>query len=495
MEITVEKLRSLEQLQEKLSNKANSFGAMGDAAVEARAERNRIRDGVAKNQRMFLDSLLRKKPTSKRLQQKVIYFDDVPTKVYERKKFMCFPGEKSLMLETPSKTGLMFQRPHKTGSTTVVGILLRLVHNRATKFEKCKHRSIHGTALSFQYGERMRGKSFLFSIIRDPTTRIISEFFHFKVSAGQKDPTDAAFLEYVQRSNVMNTYLHDLMTKNYTTNQKIGGGVLLRQFREYMGLQNANHQTREENSSPERKRKIAREWYSFKRANGEPAEKVVKDIIDEYDFIGVTERMDESLVVLQMLLNLTTKEILYTRARSSGTFSNGYVNRPCFLISPSFLTPTMQAWFEGEEWWDIIQNDVLLYQAANRTLDRTIAAFNEESPGLFDSKLARLKEGLKLANEHCKGNIRSMCTDGGKKIFPVNTTCYIWAVSTCQDATGNNLHCRQAQLKISHLPHFCVTLRRAVTMTALTTWSLTINAAFGALLRRNTTWRTGIRYK
>ena len=52
--------------------------------------------------------------------------------------------------------------------------------------------------------------------------------------------------------------------------------------------------------------------------------KVVQDILNDYDFIAITERMDESLVVMKILLNLTLDEILYSKpARSAGSFSNG----------------------------------------------------------------------------------------------------------------------------------------------------------------------------
>jgi len=77
--------------------------------------------------------------------------------------------------------------------------------------------------------------------------------------------------------------------------------------------------------------------------------RIVEDILDGYDFIAVTERMDESLVALQMLLNLTTKDILYTHSRGSGTFSNGPPGTPCIFIPHSFLTPGIKSYFQSDE--------------------------------------------------------------------------------------------------------------------------------------------------
>jgi hypothetical protein len=110
--------------------------------------------------------------------------------------FPCYESDKQLLMSTqPASEGLLFQRPDKTGTTTMVGILMRLAHNRAASltpqekkrqnittpiFKACKHRAMHGTAVSYQYYQRNRQKSFLFSLIRDPTAKAISRFFHFR---------------------------------------------------------------------------------------------------------------------------------------------------------------------------------------------------------------------------------------------------------------------------------------------------------------------------
>ena len=45
---------------------------------------------------------------------------------------------------------------------------------------------------------------------------------------------------------------------------------------------------------------------------------VVAKIMLDYDFIGITERMHELLVKLQLLLNLTTADILVLNAKTNG---------------------------------------------------------------------------------------------------------------------------------------------------------------------------------
>lgn len=314
----------------------------------------------------------------------------------------------------------------------MVGIVMRLAHNRAkgildrtkgVKHQRCSHRAMHGTAQKMQYGSRDKTKSFLFSIIRDPTKRIISEFFHFEVTAFQKDPTDDRFLLKARAPTTYNYYLKELSTRPDAVTPgnepSVRDFALARGFTSYIEMM---AQVRAQVPGTELLNREV-QWYKQHGPNFN-GEKMVADILDDYNFIAVMERMDESLVAFQMLFGLTTQEILYTRARSSGSFSNGWVDRPCFYIMPSFLTDGMKAYFESEEWQNAIKYDMMMFQAANKSLDRTIEALGRDE---FSKNLAEFKRGLKLAQENCKGRIRTMCSEGGKVIPLPNRTCYIWA--------------------------------------------------------------------
>lgn len=308
---------------------------------------------------------------------------DGPSTVYKPwpvdRPFPCFWGEDRLMLQTPSREGILFQRPEKTGSTTIAGMVMRLAHNRAaTKpFEKCKHRSNHGKASAYHYANRDKSKSFLFSIIRDPTARAISRFFHFEVTVFQHEPTDAKFRQVMMRRDYYNALLQDLSTSNVSL--------------AFPGKMNYD--------------------------------KAVRNILQEYNLVMIMERLDESLVVLQMLLHLDVNDILYIRARSSGSFSNGFPDRPCIYIIPSFITPGMAKFFESPQWKARIDGDELLYKAAYQSLDRTIDSLGRPE---FETKLAAFRQERQRAEQLCQGKVRSMCDAGGAVIKPKNTTCYIW---------------------------------------------------------------------
>jgi len=299
--------------------------------------------------------------------------------------FPCFPEDKGLylMLETPANEGFFFQRPLKTGSTTMAGIVMRIAHRKKLPGTRaCKHRSYHGRATKYQYGNRTKGKSFLFSILREPTKRSISYFFHFMASIDQ-EPTDKNFKSAMMSPSMEDMYFLDLAVAP-------------------MPLPINNHNKT----------------------------KVVEEILNAYDFIAVTERMDESLVVLKMLLNLDTEDILYVKERSKGGFSNGPVEKPCIYIIPSFLTDDMKKFFASDVWKKRVEGDELLYKAAYKSLDRTIDALGRKN---VEKELLHFQKVNSYAQEKCEPHIQSLCDKGGNRIAGVNTTCYIWGEGCAHD--------------------------------------------------------------
>lgn len=329
----------------------------------------------------------------------------------------------------------------------MVGIVLRLVHNRSptrlllnstndnettTTIDPkrpsgggkdqviCLHRSNHGRAMKFEYDRRIRSQSFLFGLVRHPTARAVSEFFHFRVSVAGMAPTDVNFKSFLSEPRLEHLYLRDMTVFNYTTQ------TTRQATQAFLSKHNISNQNELEtmisvtNNSLQslQMRRLYKEHMSF---GSTPLTQVVQDILNSYDFVAVTERMDESLVALQMLLNLTTNEILYTRARSSGTFSNGPPKQPCVYIQPSFATPGMKEYLASPEWQHIIRGDLLLYEAAQASLDRTIEALGYDE---FQRNLQILKAALQRAENYCQGRVRTSCSDGGDRI--PTTTCYIW---------------------------------------------------------------------
>ena len=144
----------------------------------------------------------------------------------------------------------------------------------------CQTRFGHPAAWYLEYYRREKLNSFLWTVLREPTKRHISEFFHFDVSRNKIEPTDEAFQQYFRETAGMidNYYVHFMKTDR-----------------------------------------------PFDRQNGNHTQ-AVQHIMQEYDFIGILERLDESLVALQMILGLRTSDILYLRAKTSGGFDDGVQN-------------------------------------------------------------------------------------------------------------------------------------------------------------------------
>jgi hypothetical protein len=348
--------------------------------------------------------------------------------------FPCFQGDPILMAKTPAHSGIMFQRPTKTGSTTLTGIILRLAHSRAKQERSvasqwCKHRTNHGTGIELDYYRREKTKSFLFSIIREPQARALSHVFHFDISALRlSEPTDEFLKSRLLLGMQHMYYFQQLGTRSYTKLTDPSKEIeVKRQMAREQGF-DTDFPIRDHLASIGHNKTLQRAydrlWRQTKQfGHNFTAHRVIADILEDYDLIMIMERMDESLVVLQMLLGLTTKEILYTRARSAGSFSNGFPDRPCIYILPSFVSPSMGKFFASDEWQQQVATDVEFYKAAHKSLDRTIDALGREE---VEKRLEDLRAGLKLAAGHCEGRVRTMCSPAGEVVKLEDRTCYIW---------------------------------------------------------------------
>jgi hypothetical protein len=131
----------------------------------------------------------------------------------------------------------------------------------------------------------------------------------------------------------------------------------------------------------------------------------VQQVIRGYDFIGVVERFDESLVALQLLLGLETSDILYFATKTHIQYERRPVkSKPNTFycqqaLDPKLLmTPPVRNYFESTEWFAQNYGDYLLYQAANLSLDRTIISIGLD---VFSRALKDLRSLLRQASETC----------------------------------------------------------------------------------------------
>jgi hypothetical protein len=291
----------------------------------------------------------------------------------------------------------------KTGSSTLAGVAIRIARSLGKKTKQggrekmCKVRFDHTPAFLLKYGDRIKAKSFLWSFVRDPTQRSVSEFFHFGVSRRKMEPSDKNFLKYLRdRLYIYNYLLFDMAVDRYR--RKLQTNVT----------------------------------------------KIVQSIMDDYDFIGMAERMDESLVIMKMLLQLDMNDILYLSAKHGGGYDDGGYNGTCTYIVPSFVSPGMKEYFESPEWRKRSGGDLLLVQTVNKSLDLTIDALGRRE---FEEQLEQYQQAQANAQEICWPSTIVPCSPEGVNNRH-NNSCLLWDSGCgykCLDGlkTGNAVDVKQ----------------------------------------------------
>lgn len=91
-----------------------------------------------------------------------------------------------------------------------------------------------------------------------------------------------------------------------------------------------------------------------------------------FHFIGISERLDESLVALQLLLQQPIYDILVLSSKVNGGLDGGGFDGTCVKIQEAYTAPDVDDYLANE--FPIGNYDFFLYAVANRSLDMTIDA-------------------------------------------------------------------------------------------------------------------------
>jgi hypothetical protein len=301
-------------------------------------------------------------------------------------------------------SGLLYIKEMKTGSTTLSGVTARIARNMASRLHRanettaCTSRFVHMRARRLQ--DRNPNESFLFSVVREPAARLLSKFFHFAVSRDGVEPTLSGFQKYIRDNEVTDLayYFKSLSMRSHLNPYRLD---LFPMF--------------------------------------------LEQLLASYDFLGVSERMDESLVVLQLLLGLETQDILYLSTKTSGSYEFFPGQQRCVLIQKHKVTMEMKEWLYSEDFDYYLQADVLVYQAINASLDRTIHELGRDR---VDKALQQLQWAQRLVQDTCGGTVTKFpCTAKGVR-EPV-TDCLQQDVACgykCLDQVGATLDADFQQL-------------------------------------------------
>jgi len=302
----------------------------------------------------------------------------------------CFEG-RHLRKKEDNHKGFLFIKPMKASSTTGASITLRIAQNlgKLNNFsdgKACRSFTHHSSANRMDISRLDKSESFLWSILRDPTRRTVSEYFHFYVTRLGRSSDDDSFKAWLREKNdYQDFFLKWLM------------------------------ETR-----PPRRRAVPNPSY------------VINSLLKRYDLLALTERMDESTVALQLLLGLNTTDVLFLNSKTSGGYDDGKFRKTCFMIQKSFVSPGMKEYFDSPDYRRSVYWDELFYAAANRSLDLTIEKVGRDR---FERALADFKASQDLVSDECRTKVRYPCSSSGERRTQTDCVVNDWGCGfQCMDA-------------------------------------------------------------
>ena len=309
--------------------------------------------------------------------------------------------------ETPA--GLIYSKVHKAASSTLAGVTLRVAKNYGRRRHQTRKKGVgrdecvahvsHSDSRLFQRRDRTR--SFMFSSIRHPAHRALSWIFYVGSNQGRTLNDD-----YVLKNLGDRFYFALGYATEETAYDKYAGEA---------GAQVGYMQTASIGKEPVWSEEEPTKIQDLRRATTR-----VQGVLEQYDFIMIVERLDESLVVLQLLLGLDTSDILYVSAKRSGeySFTDGRF-RGCHLVAKSYISPAIGAYLSSPQWYAQNYEDFILYKAVNRSLDLTIESLGRRR---FDTALAKYKKMMDDAKV-CENEAITPCTADG--VHVQETDCYL----------------------------------------------------------------------
>jgi hypothetical protein len=276
--------------------------------------------------------------------------------------------------------GLIYVKIPKTGSSTCAGINIRIASKvgervRGLDIEdrpnRCGHTHGHGREVLLN----RRFPNILWTILRDPVKRAISEFYHFEVSRRGVEPADTKLIDHLKsKKSFQFNYIVDTrvpMALNVTTKNPF------QDIREY--------------------------------------------VMDAYDFIGLLERKEESLALMKILWGLETEDLIVLSAKQSGGYDGGGFDNTCVKIQkPENLTDNVQSFLTfGFPRGNL---DYALYAIVNRSLDKTIDYLGRDR---VQEEVQRIHAMQAIAEQKCEDEAIFPCSsDGTRQVERSQRSCY-----------------------------------------------------------------------
>jgi hypothetical protein len=339
-------------------------------------------------------------------------------------------------------SGLLYVKVPKAASSTMAGITLRIAHRHGrhrtiTKFTNvtnttgatttstivpCQAQLSHGDPIL--YKRRKKDTSFLFATIRDPAQRALSDVFYRRSNQLKSPYEEDEILKTLQEGDFLESSRlkkkFSVMSHNNEEKEKIDNDKF-----EINQNNVINNKASTIWSQPPQGYQLSYMAMTMKNRHNSSSsvtKQQVATIMQQYDFILLVERMGESLVVLQFLLNLTVDDVLHLNSKAAGDFSLLVGKKTCRKLHPPVITSTMATYLSSSKWHQKHYGDYLLHAAVHASLDRTIQDIGSLR---FDTALQIFRQRMALAQEKCSNQAMFPCSSTGKLQLGKSTSnCY-----------------------------------------------------------------------
>jgi hypothetical protein len=287
--------------------------------------------------------------------------------------------------------GLMLSKVHKAASSTAAGVTLRISHRVATRRghanAPCLSYYDHEFSLRNDHSSRDPSTSFLWATVREPYLRARSAFFFFQT---EKNISQLDFLKQTVGNQLRQVRKRETSTANKL--RSWGGSFKGRSA----GLKNSMV-----SNDPH---KLGFEY-------------IKEHVLQWYDFIAVTERWEESMVVMKLLLNedLEYADFVVLKSKASGSFAGKTCHYVPIATTPPEVAEYLQTTYRKNN------PDYLLYAAVNRSLDLTIDLLGR---GRVEKGVRQLQNMQALAQEECLSKAIFPCSANGTRQPGYEKDCY-----------------------------------------------------------------------
>ena len=303
----------------------------------------------------------------------------------------------SYIQNQPTDKGLLYVKIEKAASSTLASVAARTAHAVAIRSNAnvtrtdgskvpniCRFRGLTHlwSKRSPDFATRNREDTFLWTFFKDPAKRELSIYFFFMIDwkPGQRNYTETDVIDYLNET-------------------KIGQ------------LQSIH---------PHRKK----EYFEQIMDDDTLAKQFVQETMEQMDFLGLVERMDESLVLLSFMLDLPVTDVLYLDSKVAGSYMVHPNEKACRQIGRKRkLFPSTEQFLRSDRWKKVSKLEQMVYDAINRSIDVTID--DVVGRDVFNVRLQEFLRAKALAQDRCSNKVVMTCTaDGNLTAVNERSVCY-----------------------------------------------------------------------